>query len=88
MKKKNTRFLWISLISILALCVGVFVWITSYMVGESDKAINRVGGIYMQEMNHQLQLHFSSIINLQLSQVEGIIWRTPPESVTSYNEEM
>lgn len=88
MKKKNTRFLWISLISILALCVGVFVWITSYMVRESDKAINRVGEIYMQEMNHQLQLHFSSIINLQLSQVEGIIWRTPPESVTSYNEEM
>ena len=88
MKQKNTRFLWISLISILALCVGVFVWITSYMVRESDKAINRVGEIYMQEMNHQLQLHFSSIINLQLSQVEGIIWRTPPESVPSYNEEM
>jgi len=88
MKQKNTRFLWISLISILALCVGVFVWITSYMVREIDKAINRVGEIYMQEMNHQLQLHFSSIINLQLSQVEGIIWRTPPESVPSYNEEM
>lgn len=68
--------------------MGVFVWITSYMVRESDKAINRVGEIYMQEMNHQLQLHFSSIINLQLSQVEGIIWRTPPESVPSYNEEM
>ena len=87
-KKKTIRFLWTSLVIVLALCIGVFAWITNYMIRESNNAINEIGDIYMQEMNRQMELHFSSIINLRLTQVESIIWSTPPESVTEYGPDM
>ena len=54
MKKKTNRFLWLSLVGILALCVGVFTWMTRFMLRESDRTINEVGGIYMEEMNRQI----------------------------------
>ena len=88
MKKKTNRFLWLSLVGILALCVGVFTWMTRFMLRESDRTINEVGGIYMEEMNRQMQLHFTSIIDMQLSQVEGIVWRTPPEDFEKYDREL
>lgn len=88
MKKKTMRFLWISLACVLVLGVGVFTWINTYMLRESRRAINEVGEIYMAEMNRQMRLHFRSITDLCLSQVEGIVWRTPPESVQEYGEEM
>ena len=88
MKKKINRFLWISLAGILLLCVGVFTWMTRFMLRESDRTINTVGGIYMEEMNHQMQLHFNSIIDMQLSQVEGIVWRTSPDAFQEYGQEM
>ena len=86
MKKKTMRFLWISLACVLVLGVGVFTWINTYMLRESRRAINEVGEIYMAEMNRQMRLHFRSITDLCLSQVEGIVWRTPPESVQEYGE--
>lgn len=88
MKKKINRFLWASLAGILVLCIGVFIGITQFMLRESDRAINEVGGIYMEEMNYQMQLHFDSIIDMHLSQVEGIMWRTPPETVEEYGQEL
>ncbi|MFR8003459.1 MAG: response regulator [Hydrogeniiclostridium sp.] len=88
MKKKTNRFLWLSFVGILALCVGVFTWMTRFMLRESDRTINEVGGIYMEEMNRQMQLHFTSIIDMQLSQVEGIVWRTPPEDFKKYDREL
>ena len=36
MKTRIRRFLLISLIALLLICVGVFSWITNYMVRESD----------------------------------------------------
>ena len=88
MKRKTIRYLWIGLLGVLILCAGVFYWMTTYMVRESDRTINRVGEIYMEEMNRQLKLHFSSIIDLRLNRVEGIVERTPPESVEEYGPEM
>lgn len=77
--KNTTRFLRNSLLIIIVLCIGVFVCMTSYMVRQSDKAISEIGEIYMSAMSVQLKSHFDSIINLRLSQVEGIAERTPPE---------
>ena len=41
----------------------------------------------MSEMSRQLKEKFTAIIDLRLSQVEGIVKRTPPGSVT-YGQEM
>lgn len=77
MKSKTTRFLWASLAIILILSIAIFAWITMYMLEESRKTITQVGEIYMEEMTRQQRLHFSSIIDLRLSQVDGIIQRNP-----------
>ncbi len=73
MKKSTLRFLWISLISALTLCVGVFVWITTYMMRQSSEALHKVGTIYMSQMSTQLKLHFNLLIDLHLSEAEGIV---------------
>ena len=88
MKKKTIRFLWSSLLSILVVCVGVFVGMTHYMAKQNEDAMNEVGEIYMSEMSRQLQRHFASIIDLRLTMVKGIIWRTPPETVDEYGPEL
>lgn len=85
-RKKTFRFLWGSLVCLALLCVGVFVWITHYMVRESDKTITEVANLYMEEMNLQLQRHFNSLVNMRLIQVDGITQVTPPESVDVLDE--
>ena len=57
------------------------------MTGKSEEAINEVGKIYMSEMSMQLQQKFDAITTSWISQVEGIIRRTPPEK-HQYGEEM
>ena len=56
--KKTTRFLWISLIELLILCIGVFGWLTFFMVKQNEDSIGQVGQIYMSEVSRQLKLHF------------------------------
>ncbi len=57
------------------------------MSRSSDDAISDIGTIYMSEMDRQLQEKYITVINMRLSQVDGIIKRTPP-STTSYGKEM
>ncbi len=82
MIKNTMRFLKVSLCFALALCIAVFVWMTSYMRLQIDSAMNDVGEIYMSAMSSQLKMHYNSIIDLRLSQVEGITERTHPTEVT------
>ncbi len=57
------------------------------MTGKSEEAINEVGKIYMSEMSMQLQQKFDAITTSWISQVEGIIRRTPPEE-NQYGQKM
>lgn len=88
MKNKTTRFLWLSLLVLTLLAAAVFAWMTSFMLQESRDTITEVGELYMEEMTAQQQLHFSSIIDLRLSQIEGIVERVPPASHTQRNPQM
>ncbi len=88
LKKKTSRFLWGSLIGLVFLCVGVFVWITTFMLRESESTITQVVNLYMEEMNSQLQRHFSSLIGMRLLQVEGITEVVPPDSAAEYDEDL
>ena len=81
MYQKISRFLWLSLLGIVLLCIAIFAWITHFMLQESDQTITKVGNLYMEEINQQLQRHFSSLVELRLAQAEGIIWSAPPETV-------
>lgn len=79
MFKRTKKFLLISLACMIVLCTTVFVWVSESMTGKSQEAISDIGMIYMSEMSKQLQEKFNAIVSLRLSQVEGIIRRTPPE---------
>lgn len=87
MFKRTKRFLLISMCCLVLLCVLIFIWLSSAMTGKSEEAINEVGKIYMSEMSMQLQQKFDAVTTSWISQVEGIIRRTPPEK-HQYGEEM
>ncbi len=80
MFKMTKRFFAISGICLIALCSAVFVWIGSYMNQKSEKAITEIGAIYMSEMSKQIHQKFDAIIDLKLSQAQGIVKRTPQEN--------
>lgn len=87
MFKKTKRFLLVSMSCLVLLCVLIFIWLSSAMTGKSEEAINEVGKIYMSEMSIQLQQKFDAITTSWISQVEGIIRRTPPEE-NQYGQKM
>ena len=87
MFQKTKKFLWFSFSALILLCIVMFSWVMISMSQRSEETVNEIGNIYMSEMNRQLQQKFTTVINLHLEQLEGIIERTPPESVT-YSEEM
>lgn len=87
MKKKTIRFLTISLIILIIVCIGVLSVFAATMSRKSDKAINKIGTIYMSGMNEKISMHFETTIDLRLSQVESIIENYPPENFT-YGKEM
>lgn len=81
-KFKNTKwFLFSSAACLVALCIAVFSIAAGYMKKDSDNTINDLGTLYMSEMTKQLQQKFDAIVNLQIVQLEGVIQRTPPETV-------
>lgn len=87
MGNKIKKFLRIRFVSVILVCIVVFICLALLMSQETENTIANVSEIYMSEMNVQLRQKFSSIIGLRLEQVEGIIKRTPTDTV-SYGEEM
>lgn len=87
MKQNTNKFFKRSFIIMIVVCIVVFAWLTIFMSWKTGESIVEVTEIYMSEINTQIQQKFSSIVGLRLEQVEGIIKRTPPESI-SYGEEM
>ena len=53
---------------------------------QTEQSIEEISNIYMSEMNQQIQQKFRSIIRLRLDQVEGIIKRTPLDTVRTNQE--
>lgn len=84
---KTKRFLLISLSCMVVLCVAVFTWNVSSMSQRSEETISEVGRMYMSEMSAQLKQKFEAVVSLWISQLNGLVRRTPPEE-TVYGEEM
>lgn len=87
MEKKIKNFLKISSISVILVCIAVFTCLTLIMSRQTKDTISEISEIYMSEVSTQLQQKFDSLIELRLEQVEGVIERTPPQTV-SYGDEM
>lgn len=87
MDKKMKRLLGWSFAGVVIVCIIVFIWLTVFMSGKTRESVTEVSEIYMSEMNKQVQQKFQSIINLRLEQVDGIMKRTPSDSV-QYGQRM
>ncbi len=80
MKKNIIKFLRNSFITMVGVSVVVFIGLAMIMTWKTRDSIKDVGSIYMEELNLQLQQKFSTVINIRVIQLDGIIQRT--ESIT------
>lgn len=87
MKSKATRILLTSFIAVVSLCGAVFVFLTMSVNRKISTAVSDIGTIYMSGMSEQLARHFSTTIQMNIEQIQGIVNRTPADSV-EYGEEM
>ena len=87
LNKKIIRFLWVSFVCLLILCVSVFLLINRFMIRQNTDTLNQVVDTYMKGMSAQLQQHFQTLVNLRLGQVEGIVRVVRPDSETQLDEE-
>ena len=79
MDKKIVRFFWRSLTSVIVICVLLFLFLIAYMTQRTEDTIYGISNTYMSAINDQVQQKFSSVIDLQLKQIEGVIAQTLPE---------
>ena len=88
MKNRITRFLAVSAVGILTLCVAVFLFLAFYMNRRSTETITEVGTIYMTGMNERISMHFQTTIEMRLMQVEELVQECPPQGGDEDREEL
>lgn len=74
---KITHFLKRSMVIISIVCIGIFLTMGIYINAQSEKTIDRVGGIYMASMNERISKHFSTMIDLRLTQLDTLVETMP-----------
>lgn len=72
MKNRTTRFLIESLVLVITICTTVFVLQTINMNKKSAKTMNEIGELYMASISEQVTLHFGTIMEMKLAQVEAL----------------
>lgn len=85
--RKINNFLIRSIIYLIFVCIVVFAALTLFMRVKTNKSVEAINKVYMSEINVQLQQKFTSIIDLRLSQIDGMVRRTMPQD-QEYGEEM
>ena len=86
MKNRTTHFLITSVICLSILGIIVFVWLGIVMGGQSEETIDEVSETFMSEMNAQLQKKFETLIDLHLSELDGVVMRIREEGLTEREE--
>jgi len=81
MKENNKikHFLMISMTVVSVICIAIFTFLGFYMTNRNDKTINQVGSIYMRSMNDRISQHFSTMIDLRITQLDTIAETLPDE---------
>ncbi|MBO5033727.1 MAG: response regulator [Lachnospiraceae bacterium] len=82
MQKRHeiTRFLIISLLVVCAVCIGIFSSLVVYMNRQNERTVNQVGSIYMESMNDRVSKHFSTMVDLRLTQLNTLVQSLPIEN--------
>lgn len=85
--KKIKRILGWSFCGVIIICIIIFIGMAYFMSTRTEESVTELNEIYMSEMNKQIQQKFQSIVELRLQQVDGVIRRTPEDSV-QYGQDM
>lgn len=86
MRHKTIRFLAVSLVIVIILCSGAFALQVKDMNEKSARVMNEIGEIYMAGMSEQTTLHFGTIMELRLSQVQALVHDIEPNQGNGYEE--
>lgn len=84
---KITHYLRVSMVVIGIICIGVFVSLAVYMNTQSKKTVDQVGRVYMASMNERISKHFSTMIDLRITQLDTLV-ETIPTSTREDSPEM
>ncbi len=87
MIKNTKKFLWISFSILAVVCIAMFALASLVISEKSGNAISAVGEVYMSAMARQTQQKFDAVLDLQISEMKGIVERHPPETL-EYGETM
>jgi len=66
-----------SLAAVIIFCIGIFSFLTIYTTRQSESTINQVGSVYMASMNDRISKHFSTMVDLRLSQMNTLVDTIP-----------
>ncbi len=80
-KAKHMRYLAVSLILVLILCIFIFTIQAIRMREKSAETISEIGSIYMSGMGEHVAEHFGSTIGNKLSQVDEMVEDVHPDGV-------
>lgn len=82
MKKQHKiiHFLRSSMLFVAIVCIAIFIFLTIYMNKQSNRTINQVGGMYMASMNERISKHFSTMVDLRLTQLDTLVESIPSKT--------
>ncbi len=87
MRRNTKKFLTISFSLLVIACIVMITVTSSVIAKKSGFAINEIGSLYMSAMAKQMQEKFDTVVDMQISELNGIVQRHPPDSV-EYDQEM
>lgn len=80
MDKKIIQFFWKSLTGVIVVCIALFMFLLFFMSTRTNETIYDVGGNYMSAVNEQVQQKFTTIIDMELRQIDNVITYVQQES--------
>lgn len=74
---KRMRALVVGLVVVLVFCIGIFGYMGMYIRRQNTKTMDSVGRVFMAATNEQISNHFSTMINMRLTQLDTLVETAP-----------
>lgn len=84
MKNKTMKFLTVSIITVIIVCIVLFTALGIFMNKKSDETLNEMGTIYMSGLNERISKHFETILDMQISDLQSVISEITNETLENY----
>ena len=76
-KYEIKRFLKASMAFIGLVCICVFLFLGFQMSGRNEMLVDQVGTLYMTSMNQRISKHFTTMLNLRLTEMDTLVETLP-----------